>query len=95
MKLFRGKESLRMPHLSPREKKKRDILIPVTITAAVYLVSMGISEVVDIVPDAMQMVIDKHIQPGFLLTVRIFNNISLFSSQIYLLIIGGKYVQSS
>ncbi len=84
-----------MPHLSPREKKKRDILISVTITAAVYLVSMGISEVVDIVPDAMHMVMHTHIQPGYLLSVRMFNNISLFSSQIYLLIIRGTYVQSS
>jgi hypothetical protein len=89
LKIIRDELSKR--HLSPHEKKKRDILIPVTTTAAVYLVSMGIAGVVDIVPDAMQVAIHEPIQEGFLISVSVFNN-ALLSSQIYLLIICFSFI---
>jgi len=72
--------------LSSNEKKKRDILIPATTTAAIYLASMGIADVFDVVPDAIQTVIHEPIREGLSLTVNIFNK-SILSFSMYLLIV--------
>ncbi len=61
-------------HISPNEKKKRDIFIPITITAAFYFASMGIAGVVDIVLDAMKAIMHEPIQEGFVLPMSISNN---------------------
>ena len=79
------REELSRRHLCPQEKKKRDILIPVTTTVAIYLATMGIADVVDIVPDGIQTVIHDHIQEGLHICVSIFEQ-TVLSLQIYLLI---------
>ena len=96
LKIIRDELSRR--HLSPRDKKKRDILIPATITVGLYLVSMGIADVVNVVPDAIQSAIQEPIQHAFLLSVSIvFKSIALFSFQIFFcyLSLEGTYVRIS
>jgi hypothetical protein len=80
------REELTKRNLSPNEKKKRDILIPVTATAALHLVAIGIADAVNVVPDAMQAIIHEPIQQSFSLSVSIANNSNL-SCDIYLLIL--------
>ncbi len=68
-KLHSVRDELSRRNLSPNEKKKRDVLIPLATTAAVYLASLGIAGIVDVVPDVIQAAIHEPIQESFVISV--------------------------
>ncbi|KAG8828326.1 hypothetical protein FRC18_009780 [Serendipita sp. 400] len=53
-KLKSVRAELAKRQLSTAEKKKRDVLIPATVTMTVYIATLGLADVFDIVPDSIQ-----------------------------------------
>ncbi|CAE6377251.1 unnamed protein product [Rhizoctonia solani] len=49
-KLGMVRAELARRHLSPAEKQKRDILVPLAIAFTVYAITLGLADMIDIVP---------------------------------------------
>jgi len=49
-------------YLSPSDKRKRDVLIPVAATFTVYVLTLGLAEIIDIVPSDVQGSIEDHVE---------------------------------
>ncbi|KAL0572728.1 hypothetical protein V5O48_009228 [Marasmius crinis-equi] len=53
-KLDMVREELSKRQLSPAEKRNRDVLVPVAIAFTVYVATLGLADVVDLVPSDVQ-----------------------------------------
>ncbi|KAG8711253.1 hypothetical protein FRC11_003293, partial [Ceratobasidium sp. 423] len=51
--------------LSPMEKRKRDVFIPVAAAFTIYAVTFGIADAVDLVPEGMQEALHAQIEGFF------------------------------
>ncbi|CAF4988216.1 unnamed protein product [Rotaria sp. Silwood1] len=67
-KLKAVRSELARRHLSPAEKRKRDVLIPMTKSAVIYFATAGIADGLDLIPDGLQTLLDDPIQEAFELT---------------------------
>ncbi|QRW00920.1 hypothetical protein RhiJN_28938 [Ceratobasidium sp. AG-Ba] len=63
LKLVRAELTRR--NLTPARKRKRDILIPVAVTSAIYAITFGLADVIDIVPESVQHGIEVQIEQFF------------------------------
>ncbi|KAG9124231.1 hypothetical protein FRC07_012322 [Ceratobasidium sp. 392] len=60
LKLVRAELARR--NLSPSKKRKRDVLIPVAVALSVYVITLGLADVIDIVPSDVQGALEGHIE---------------------------------
>ncbi|KAF8602803.1 hypothetical protein BDV93DRAFT_509068 [Ceratobasidium sp. AG-I] len=49
-------------YLSPADKPKRDVLIPVAVTLTAYVVTLGVADAIDLVPADIQGSIEGHVE---------------------------------
>lgn len=49
-------------HLTPADKRKRDVLIPVAVTLTAYVVTLGVADAIDLVPSDVQGSIEGHVE---------------------------------
>ncbi|CAE6400342.1 unnamed protein product [Rhizoctonia solani] len=59
------RQELDRQSLSPMEKQKRDVLVPVAVAFTIYAVTFGIADAIDIVPEGMQEGIQDKIEELF------------------------------
>ncbi|CUA75760.1 hypothetical protein RSOLAG22IIIB_11971 [Rhizoctonia solani] len=59
------RKELEKRSLSPMEKRKRDVLVPVSVAFTVYAVTFGIADAIDIVPEGLQEGIQDKIEGLF------------------------------
>ncbi|KAG9119048.1 hypothetical protein FRC07_006120 [Ceratobasidium sp. 392] len=64
-KLKTVRAELAKRNLSPEKKRKRDVLVPVSVTFTVYVATFGLADVVDIVPSDVQGMIQGHVDDAF------------------------------
>ncbi|KAG8751927.1 hypothetical protein FRC12_012198 [Ceratobasidium sp. 428] len=60
-KLKTVRAELSRRHLSPTDKRKRDVLVPVAITFTVYATTLGLADMIDIVPSDVQSTFESQI----------------------------------
>ncbi|KAF8602804.1 hypothetical protein BDV93DRAFT_509069 [Ceratobasidium sp. AG-I] len=49
-------------HLAPADERKRDVLVPVAVTFMVYVATLGLADVIDIVPSDVQGSLEGHVE---------------------------------
>ncbi|CUA71006.1 hypothetical protein RSOLAG22IIIB_09293 [Rhizoctonia solani] len=59
------RKELERRSLSPMEKRKRDVLVPVAVAFTIYAVTFGIADAIDIVPEGIQEGIQDRIEELF------------------------------
>ncbi|KAG8714194.1 hypothetical protein FRC08_012264 [Ceratobasidium sp. 394] len=63
LKLVRAE--LERRNLSPACKRKRDVLVPVAVTFAAYTVTLGLADVLDLVPESLQHQLESQVEDFF------------------------------
>ncbi|KAG9076463.1 hypothetical protein FRC06_009494, partial [Ceratobasidium sp. 370] len=61
-KLQAVRAELARRNLSPAQKRKRDMLVPVAVAVTVYVVTFGLADMIDIVPSDVQGAVEGHIE---------------------------------
>ena len=49
-------------YLSPADKRKRDVLIPLAVTLTAYVVTLGVADAIDLVPSDVQGSIEGQVE---------------------------------
>lgn len=70
-KLKAVRAELAKRHLSPVEKRKRDVLIPMTKSAVLFLATIGIADGLDLIPDTVPEILEEAMQEAIEVTVSI------------------------
>jgi hypothetical protein len=61
-KLGMIRAELQRRHLSPAKKRKHDLLVPVTVMLTVYTLTLGLADIIDVVPLDLQSLLDNGIE---------------------------------
>lgn len=61
-KLRSVRAELARRHLSVVDKRARDVIVPVAVTLTVYVLTLGLADIIDLVPSEVQGLVEENIE---------------------------------